>query len=333
MALLFIDSFAGRDVPAKWDASSLVFQYGNTTPRLTGGTWAQMGFGQNNIYKSLPASSKVIMGFGLYATGGAYAVFYGDAGATTHITIYRNANGYIEIRRGTISGTLLATSSTTIAPSVWRYVEISVTVSDTVGEVHVRLDGSQSDFVSYVGDTKNAGTATTIDRVAIVTSTNDTRVTDVYILNDTGASNNNFLGDVGIKPLSPNGNGTTTQLTGSDGNQTDNYLLVDERPFSATDYAGSATIGHKDTYQIENLPTNTTNIFGVQVSASMVKSDAGAASARTVLRSGSTDYAGTTRALSTSSLTYTDLYEQNPATASTWTVSDANSIEAGMEVV
>lgn len=337
MALLFFDGFATNDLTTKWDAGSAINGGVNTTtPRVTGGSWVVLY--NSSLFKTITASSKVIVGYGVYCNSGNSnaLLFYGDSGATTHITVMRNTTGRIEIRRGTTAGTLLATGTTVIPLTQWFYMEASVTISDTVGEVHVRLNGAGSDEVSYTGDTKNGGTNTTIDRVAYSTVTGAANVwiTDFYICDDTGsAPNNTFLGDVTVRTLSPNGNGNSSQLLGSDGNSTDNYLLVDEKPFSSTDYTGSATTGQKDTYALSDLPASVTTVYGVNVNANMLKSDAGAASARMVIRTGSTDYGGSTRALSTGALTYHEFYEQNPNTSTFWTPANVDGLEAGMEVM
>lgn len=337
MALLFMEGFATNDIATKWDAGSGINGGINTTtPRVTGGSWIILY--NSGLLKSFTASSKVIVGNGVYCNSGNSncIVFYGDAGTTVHIAVYRNASGLIEIRRGGVGGTLLATGTTTIPLTTWFYMEASVTISDTVGEVHVRLNGAGTDEVSYTGDTKNGGTANTIDKIQIATTAGAANVwyTDVYILNDTGsAPNNAFLGDVTVRTLSPSGNGNSSQLLGSDGNSTDNYLLVDEKPFSATDYAGSATTGQKDTYALNDLPASVANVYGVQVNANMLKSDAGLGQSRVVIRSGGTDYGGTTRVLSTGSVTYHELYEQNPNTSAQWTPANVNGLEAGMEVM
>lgn len=333
MAILFFDGFAGGDIPSKWDANSQVFAYGSASPRVTGGYWAQLGFGQNSVYKSFSAQSKIIAGYALNNGQGYFSV-YGDAGVTQHITVIRNSSsGVLEIRRGSNTGTLLASSTEVTPAASWYQVEVSVTISDTVGEVHVRLNGSTTDVVSYSGDTKNGGTNSTIDKVSLTALVNNFCITDVYIINDSGSTNNSFLGDVTVRSLSPNNNGNSSQLLGSDGNSTDNYLLVDEKPFSSTDYTGSATTGQKDTYTLADLPAVASTIYGVQINANMVKSDAGASQSRTVLRTGGTDYTGTTRVLSTSSATYTELYELNPNTTSAWTSLEVNGLEAGMEVM
>lgn len=331
-----MDGFGGGDTTFKWDLTSSSFTTLTTTPRTPGGYYGQGSV--ESLLKTIPASNKVIVGFGLYSESNSYISFYGDSGATRHITVVRNtSNGFLEIRRGTEGGTLLATGTQPIFTDQWNYVEVSATISDTIGEVHVRLNGKATDEVSYTGDTKNAGTATTIDRVHLYTGTgavNDTSFSDLYILDDTGAApNNDFLGDVVVRTLGPSGNGTYSQLMGSDANQIDNYLLVDEHPYSNTDYVGSAVVGEKDTYAMADLPGGVSTVYGVQVNGKMAKSDASLASARYLLRSGGTDYPGTTRALTTTFTGYYELHATDPATGVAWTPAGVNGIESGMEVM
>lgn len=333
MALLFMDGFGGGDGSFKWDVVTNNYTPETVNPRLPGGYSVRLL--STTLSKSFTPASKVIMGFGIRSNAACNVSFWGDSGVTRHITVIRNATtGILEIRRGTETGTLLASGTQSITNDQWNYWEVSVTIADAGGEVHVRLNGQTTDEVSYVGDTKNGGTSTSVDRVFIPGPGTVTYVADVYILDDSGpAPNNTFLGDVVVRTLSPTGNGAFSQLTGSDGNQTDNYLLVDEHPYSSADYVGSATVGLKDTYAIGDLPGGVTTVYGVQLNSMMAKSDASLASARNVLRSGGTDYTGTTRALTTTYTGYYELYETNPATTFAWTPTDVNGIEAGMEVM
>lgn len=333
MALLFMDGFGGGDTQQlKWDVASTAPGIGNTNPRVPGGYFAIFGSVNDLVYKSLPSVAKAIVGVGFYTSSSAnYIVFQGDAGATTHISVFRNsATGLMEIRRGTTAGTLLAAGTTPIALNTWVYMEASATISDTIGEVHVRLNGLPTDEISYVGDTKNAGTGTTVDRVMI--GGNSARIADVYILDNTGPTNNNFLGDVAVRTLSPSAAGTYTQLTNSAGNSTNNFSYVNEHPYSSTQYVGSPTTGLRDTYTLPDLAAGVTTVYGVQVTGSMAKSDATAGSARNVIQTGGSLYYGATRGLSTSYVSYYDLFENNPNTAIAWTVADVNGLEAGMEV-
>ncbi len=335
MALLFMDGFGGADSTYKWDLTSSTYLVATASPRVSGGIYGDCGT-VKAFSKTISASARVFIGIGIRTNTGSYISFYGDNGVTQHITVARNiTNGLLEIRRGNNAGTLLASGTQPIFDNQWNYVEISVTISDTIGEVHVRLNGQTTDNVAFTGDTKNAGTATTIDKIYVHSGTGASNVfdmADLYILNNTGTLNNTYLGDVVVRTLAPTGNGTYSQLTGSDGNQTDNYLLVDESPFSSADYVGSATVGQKDMYVMANLPGGVSTVHGVQVNGKMAKTDASLASARYLLRSGGTDYAGTTRALTTTHTGYYEIHELDPATGVAWTPSGVNSAEAGMEV-
>lgn len=339
MALLFIDGFSGQDVTYKYDFGSSGAYTATTggSSRIAGGYYGSGSAGNYN--KTITASTRVFAGIGYQPGINLMISFFGDTGVTQHITVRRNSGtGRIEIRRGNEAGTLLATGTTTLLSGVWNYIEASCTISDTVGEVHVRLNGSPTDEVSYTGDTKNGGTATTIDKVMFGNEGNSSLagnlVADFYIANDTGsAPNNNFLGDVVVRTLVPSGNGNSSQLLGSDGNSVNNYQLVDERPSSSSDYVGSPTSGQKDTYAMADLPAGVTNVYGMQINGTMAKSDASVAQSRLLLRSSGTDYNGTTRTLNTTFQAYYEFYETDPATGVAWTSSGVNNMETGMEVL
>ena len=82
------------------------------------------------------------------------------------------------------------------------------------------------------------------------------RFDDVYLV-DTSAPNGDFLGDVRVAYLAPNGNGASSQFVGSDLNSVDNYLLVDEVPANDdTDYVQSDVLNNIDTYALADLPAN-----------------------------------------------------------------------------
>jgi hypothetical protein len=334
MALLFMDGFDADDTTLKWDVGTS--GSGSATTRFGSGRSVVTTF----INKNLTASSEITTGFAT-RTGqtapqiGFNVSFYGDAGGTQHITVMRNTTtGLIQVRRGSTSGTLLATGTKVLQQQIWNYIEIRVVISDSVGVVEVRVDGAATPDISFSGDTKNAGTATTIDRATYYSdSAFSMYYDDLYILDSTGTTNTTFLGDVRVQALVPNGNGNYSQLTGSDGNSTDNYLLVDELPYVTADYVGSFNAGDKDSYTLSDLVSGTATVFGVQNNIIASKDDAYVAQARPFLRLGGTDYNGTTQTFNTSYQTYYNMYNQNPATSTNWTVSDVNTAESGFEVL
>lgn len=292
--------------------------------------------------RAFAAAARPTIGFAVLPSaldsGGSLCLtLSGDAGATPHLTLMNNSSTRVlELRRGDHTGTLLASSSVLLSPGNWRYLEMRATINDTTGTCEVRIDGGSTPIINFTGDTRNAGTLTTIDMISFraykagssgaATGVFD----DVYILDDTGATNTTFLGDVRAVTLRPNAPGTDTQLTPT-GSAT-NWQNVDETTYSTTDYNASAVVGQRDTYALTDMPLGSTTIHAIQTNIIAAKSDTTTANARTPIRTGGSLYYGTTKSLSTSYLTHSDIHQQNPNTTASWTEADVNNLEAGMEV-
>jgi hypothetical protein len=258
--------------------------------------------------------------------------FATDGGNTQQLGIRYMNNGSLGLfRGGTSSGVQIAASVPNAMPaSVWHYVEASATISDTVGEVHVRLNGVE--VLSFTGDTQFGGTSTLIDTVGWANGFSQSGYfDDVYICDDTGSAPfNDFLGDVRVVTLTPTGPGSNTGLVPS---AAPNWSCVDEIPYSATDYVSSATPGAKDTYATANLPAGTTDVYAVQLNTVAKKSDAGPRNLKNVVRSGGTDYSdGTAQVMASSDNSYRSLRLTDPATGASWTVAGVNAMEIGVEV-
>jgi hypothetical protein len=335
MSLLYIDGFHHQN-NNRYQSFASFQSWGSASPRTPGGYWVNINNIGGGFKKLVTASAEVFTGIG-YISGqpNTFVAFYGDNGATNHITVYLNPSTFWEIRRGGTGGTLLATGTTAYPGNVWHYVEVRCIVSDTVGVVEVRIDGQTTNEVSFSGDTKNAGTSTNIDSVGFgnVSGTPSANFADWYILNTLGTYNNTWLGDVAVRVLKPSGNGTTTQLTNSAGNQTNNYTYVDEVPASSADYTGAQASGLADTYNLADLPAGVATVYGVQVDATIGKSDANLAQAKIRTRSGGSDFTPNTYTLSTTYQEFRELSEVDPATGLPWTTGSVNGLEAGMETV
>lgn len=260
-----------------------------------------------------------------------------DSGATTHLTATTTDTGSVIIRRGTGSGTIIAeTDDNVLVSEHFHFIEVEARLSDSTSDLHVYVDGVER-TLSPAGpyDTKNAGTKTVFDFVKLVQGAHNPPsgriIGEVYILNEQGSVNNSPLGDVRIEVLRPNGNGNSSQLLGSDGNSTDNYLLVDEATHNDADYVGSATDNQKDTYAYSNLSATAGDVAAVQVVTRALKSDSGAKSIANISRSGANETDAADRGLSQSATPYGDIYETKPG-GGAWTISDVNAMEAGVKV-
>lgn len=345
MSLKFFDGFdhyATADITAKWTARANA-TIDATAGRRGGGAVKTTG-STNYINKTVAAASTLIIGFAFnydgVITGAGYILYLGDGGSD-QCGLYLNADGTISFRRAT---TTLATSATALSASTWNYIELRVTIHDTTGAYEVRLNGTNILSASSV-DTKNTANATA-NSIWLngrpggsggggvnAGSSSGIFFDDFYYCDDTGSTNNNFLGDCRVDAYLPNGNGNSSQLTGSDGNSTDNYLHVDESaPDGDTSYVESATAGQKDTYAMADMTHTPSSIFGVQVLADAKKDDAGLRSIATVTRSGGTDYDGATQGLSTSYAYYSDIREVDPNTSAAWTKTNFNAAQHGVKV-
>jgi hypothetical protein len=346
MALRFFDGFDSvPNLVGNWVVS------GGTVVSATGRDGVGKGISTNNgsgqVKVTLPAAYSTIIqgvawnlpsGFGGITGVGYCITLFGDTGATAHLSVNFDAAGRIQLRRGSGSGTVIATTAgTPLLAGTWHYVEIKATIADSGGTCIVHLDNVE--VINFTGDTKNAGTNTTIDAISLPGAINGI-VDDFYVLDGVDGTTlgtpqalafNDFLNDCTIKPQRPDGNGATSAWVGSDGNSTDNYLLVDEVPFSSTDYVGSSVATDRDLYEVADLVGSPT-VYAVQVKAYAAKSDAGVRSFKTLTRSsGGTVAASAAIALSTSYTTYGgDITTKDPD-GTAWTASSVNAAQFGVE--
>lgn len=336
MALLFIDGFDDGLFASKWTAVSSV-------TITTGGRTLNRALLQDNSDSFMRKTVAItdynatfVVGFafmlGSSYNAGTIAAFQSDAALTTHVTMGVNTNNAIVMRRG--DGTILLTSANNVlVPGVFAFVEILMTLSDTVGVITVKVDGVQ--VGTFSGDTKNGGTNTLLESFGFFASSGPSGtvfyVDDFYLLNAAGSVNNTFRGDSSVLTRYPDGNGNYSQGTNSGGTSVNNYTYVDENPPDISDYAAFPASGNKDSYTFQNIPAGT--VFGVQQAMYAAKSDAGARTMRNIQRIAGTDYTGADQALGVTP-TYAaklDMLQVSPATGVLWTTSEVNGAEFGTE--
>jgi hypothetical protein len=292
------------------------------TGRFGGAAANPAYYTQVSYYLPSPISGTVVVGLAIkFANNNGY----GPAIAVGPIGIQKPIAGNVQVYN-TGNGTVYGTSGNApfSAPNVWRYVELKY--NTTTGAATVRVDG-----ISVI-------TATTITTTSVPLITmgysggnsGDLTFDDLYVLDGTGTVNNDFLGDVRVQTLYASSDGSNSQLTPSTG--TTHYNLVNEATPDTTSYVSSSTAGQKDTYQFQDLASNTKNVFGVEITNYAHKDAAGPAAFSNIARVGATDYVQTAQPLSTSWTANRDLLEINPATGLPWAPSDINSAEFGVQV-
>lgn len=340
MALLFMDGFdhyATADFTKKWTSINASPQILPTSGRRGGGAARIDVYNTNLVFKTFPFTSNTwILGFAFNSGGG-----FGSAslagildGSTYQCELRTNSDGTMSVTR---NGTALTggTSTRAMNAGTWNYIEWKVTIADSIAanSCVVRVNGEDWLSVAAGQDLKNSANAFA-NRIVIggsgpISMTN-LLFDDLYVCDQTGpAPYNNFLGDVRIDTLLPNGDGTYQAWSPSTG--TTHYTCVDENPINTTDSVQTAGVGNRDSYTFQDLPALTGNVLAVQTNIAAIKNDAGSRSVKTLVKSGATVSTGTAQALNNSYLYYNDMFVNDPNTGTAWTQAAINAAEFGVE--
>jgi len=336
MTMLFMDGADMGDFAYKYDGFNANLTVSTTTRYGLGQALYQgtsISAGALNFRKTIVPATKVVVGFA-YRTavineGVAVVQFSADNNTIVHGSVRQMASGALALYRGT---TQVAISAAGIFPiNTWGYIELSGTVHDTTGYLEARLNGVT--VCSFTGDTRNAGVSMLIDTVTWIYPNNGalSLTDDIYILNGLGSVNNDFLGERRVQTLRPNGAGSKAEL--SPMGSANNWENVDELPITSADYNYSSTAGQQDLYAMTELLAGTTVVNAVQSTAYVRKTDTGARSAKSLIRSNGTTGAGPTVALSPTLGVASQLAEADPGTGLAWVPGDFAALEAGVEVV
>jgi hypothetical protein len=286
----------------------------------------------SGVSRVFDAQATWVLGFALRVNAASSdTICYFLDGGTLHCGVALNASLVPFAWRGAV-GTVLGTGSSGLTANTWAYVEVKVTINDTTGSVHVRVNGAPVLALTNV-DTRNAGNPTA-NAVRLGStgnlSTSVFEYDDIYIFDGTGSVNNDFAGDCRVAAVRPTGAGATAAWTPSAGA---NYACVDEAPPNAdTDYVSSATAGQTDTYAFADLAVIGT-VKAVQATAVVRKDDAGTRTLALVARPGGTDRPGATQAVGDSYGSLSEIWNTNPDTAGAWTVAELNAGEWGVKLV
>lgn len=226
-------------------------------------------------------------------------------------------------------GTLLFESADGVLDGNYHFIAIAVTIHATTGTFQIWVDNVDITGGQQTGaDTLGAGAATVSSFAFVADNTiGPIDYDDVYWTDDL-----TYHGEKRCVSLYPSGNGNSSDFVGSDGNSTDNYLLVDEAVTDDdTTYVQSNVVGDHDSYAMGNLG-DVSEIAGVYVRNRVRKTDAQSRHSQTVLRSGGADYLGTARNLLSVYVGDRTLYLTDPDTAAAWTSTGLDAAEAGVKV-
>ena len=339
MTLLFCDSYDHYTTPSQKYNEVTITGSGGTVS--IGGSFGRFGSGMRinspngatgTARVDIPSTDVVIVGFAYrYTKAQAMELLRLQDAGTVHVNLAMDSSGRLYVaRNGTPIGSVAANG---LQLNVWHYIELKVLISDGSGTCAIRVNGVEVATNDLSADTRNGATAV-VNQVVIYSSQTFSSAVDYddfYVCDDNGSTNNDFLGDIRVQPIFPDGNGNSSQLVGSDGNSTDNYLLVDETDPNDADYVESSTVGEKDTYTYGSLTPTAGTVYGVQVMTRAAKTDAGARSVCSIARLSGTEVDSADKTLSTTYQYLRDIRETKPG-GGAWSISDVNSAEFGVKV-
>lgn len=261
--------------------------------------------------------------------------------ATRQLWIGPGLSGFLEVRRTSVSGTLLGTSSghTPINANEWHYIEAKVVLHATAGSCVVRLDGVTVLNLTGVATSSANGSVTHISLFQGTSSGNGALYDDMYVCDaidataTQGYSNDDFLGDVRVAAVLPTAAGDSTGWTPSTGA---NWAAVDENPANTTDYVSSVATatGTRDLYTLADLTGTIVKIYGVRVGLYCTKTDSGIATLKPVIKENSTVTVQAAQALAVGSWNaiWGAILAVKPSNSTVWGVSDVNGLQAGQEI-
>jgi len=341
--LLWIEGFEGMGVTdnaAPAPSGVMARKYANvingTSMYLmagrTGGHSMEMRNSGGFSTPALTTNATLVVGFGFYfASINSVRIISLYDGATEGISLYLKTAGELAIYRG---ATLLAqTTGLGLNPTTWHWIELKVYCHATAGTYEVRVGGVNVLSASNV-NTK-AGSDAYYDNVVVPSQTAGTafRYDDIYILDGSGTTNNDFLGNMKVVGIFPNGDVEGyTDFTPSGGS--DHYALVDENPTNDdTDYVEASTTGYKDLWDYGAVSGLGATIAGLQINTEVRETDANSFSLITLIKSSTTESENSAQAIgSTTYKTLRRISATDPATDAAWTASGINAAQFGVKV-
>lgn len=318
-----------------WDVAQGTITNVTTNARINGRAFSQ---NSGTSQRSLTATAEFYFHVDIYNNASTH-IWRWYSGATELGSLrWNSANRCWDIYTSTTTLSLAGVTVSAPADTNHYVLELHVKIADAGGSIDFKIDGTAQP--AFTGDTK-PGTATTVDRIGWNVASGSAVIDDLGLNDVSGGADNSWLADYHLYPMTANGNGDNSGFVGSDGNSTDNYLLVDEVPSNAdTDYVESATATTKDLYNFTNLPTLPagSTVTRVIVEARIRQITADADSINLVVKGGtgagapSTEAASGNLVLGTSYARFVYESKTNPATTAAWTEAEVNAMQAGFKL-
>jgi hypothetical protein len=319
------DTYATGNYTGKW--ASMAGTIGAVGREGTNGlTHTTSSFMQ----KAVSNKQTLIVGIAikLDSTKGWNLIEFRDS-TTVQLGLYTDASNQIIIKRGT---TTLENTGYAIPTDTWIYLEFKGTIDNSSGSYELRINGDTKASDSGI-DTQQTGNAFANSVVFLFSGIGASNhyLDDIYIFDDSGSFCNNFVGDVHVEAIFPDGAGYVTDWVANP--DVDNYLNVDETdPDGDTTFVATSGVGFMDSYEFGSLVALSGSVYGLQVNTWAKKDDVGSRTLNVITRPTSTTYSGATPISLGNTYGYSVFhFESNPETATYWTIAEINAAEFGIK--
>lgn len=333
MTLLWMDGFdhyTSAQLSDKWDGMNGGSTVGSSYGRFGGQGWNSYGTGYS-LYKILSANkTTVYVGFAFYRdnsgtiNGGNWGILkFIDESAVTQVMLRLDASLGFTVLLGDGSTELGSSADAVFSNFHWHYIEMKTTISDTVGVVEVKLDGST--IINLTSqDTKYGSDYIRRIQIGGVNPNQYVWFDDFYV------DDAQFHDDCRIRTFMPDSDGNSSDFTRSTGSN--DYECVDESQSNEdTDYISSNTLNHKSIFGITTGSVGT--VEGIQVNNHCRLDEAGTRKITPIVRSNSTDYSGTeTDAIAANYVFESEIFETDPDDSGAWTQTKLEAAEFGLEI-
>lgn len=330
-------STANTDTPGALTFAPLLTQAGVWTPTISGTFGCALKVDDLNAITVGQTPS-----VGIFTIGNAF--FTLASGAQDLFGVMLNSNGTFSLIRqsGLSTWDIEANSVQGITEGVWAYVEfqwaLSTDDATADGTFKIRVNGTQvlnytgvlmpADLLGFPTPAREWTSIRVLGTRSSASPLLTMRMCDVYLADRAGGVNDDFLGDVSIDYIKPNGVGNAGSWTNSGAGA--NWEDVDDAtPNDDTDYIEASAAGTRDSYAFEDVVGNP---LAIQIVASVRKTAASAATVTPITRHSGADNDGVAQGVGDESYEYI-LWPQdeNPGTAAPWTEAQLNAAEFGLE--
>ena len=340
MSFVFLDGFdcypnisdSSNGLQGYW---SVYNQYGDMsigTGRFGGQCVTVNGYinGNNGQFtKGIPSTNTYALGFATrmnqFLTGTTDYAFQFSTLGSSSIGIGMNSNQQYYVYFGS---TTLCTSPLFISVGAWHYIELEVNIDPTAGFVNLYVDGLlQASFTGNTGSSPCTAVGWGLFNAQDYQHTTNHSYDDIYVKNVATRE-----GERKVQTLVP-ASDVSIQWLPSTGSSNYNLINALPVPASPTQYVYANVVTDQDLYSVTALANSPSVVSCVQIRTCAAKDNAETKTIATVIDSAGTTSVGTTYALTSSYLYYTDIYNNNPHTGGAWNKDTVDALQIGQKVI